>query len=100
MKLSSLPRRPLVLVALSIALVLLHAVLVRVMAQGDVAHVLLGAGNGMPPIGAAIVAALFVVVRVVAVVVVPGVILASIAELLAHVVVGPASCRPHADVGP
>ena len=41
-------------------LVAMHAALHHAMARGGVAHVLLGAGHGMPSAGAALLAALFV----------------------------------------
>lgn len=47
-------RRTAVKVALLVfATLLMHAFLVRAMAHGHVAHVLLGAGNAVPPLGAA-----------------------------------------------
>jgi hypothetical protein len=75
--------------ALALAVLLLHAVLVRAMAHGHVAHVLLGSGNAAPPIGAAVLAASLVAARFLALVVAPGVLLASFASLLAHGLVGP-----------
>lgn len=82
-------RRAVVALALSIATLVLHAVLVRAMAHGHVAHVLLGAGNAAPPLGAALLAGSLVIARFLALVVAPGVLLASIASLAAHVVAGP-----------
>lgn len=82
-------RRSVVVLVSSGALALVHLVLVRAMAEGHVAHVLLGAGNGVPPIGAALLAVLLVVVRFLTVVVVPGAALAAVASILAHHFVGP-----------
>jgi hypothetical protein len=79
------PRRALIVGALALGSVLLYAVLLRVMAHGHIAHVLLGSGNGAPPIGAALLAVSFVMVRFAAVVIAPGALLASGASLFAHV---------------
>lgn len=85
----TLRRSVLVLVG-SAVIALLHVVLVRAMAEGHVAHVLLGAGNGAPPLGAALLAILLVVVRFLTIVVVPGAALAAVASIAAHLFVGPA----------
>jgi hypothetical protein len=77
-------RRAIVVAALALGALLLHVVLVRAMAHGHVAHVLLGSGNAAPPLGAALLALSLVVVRFAAVVVAPGALLASAASLLAH----------------
>lgn len=83
-------RRRAVVVALLAALVVfLHFLLVRAMAHGHVAHVLLGSGNAVPPIGAALLAVTLVLVRFAAIVIAPGALLASAASLLAHAVMGP-----------
>ena len=82
-------RRSLVVLASSAAMALVHVVLVRAMAEGHVAHVLLGAGNGPPPVGAALLAVLLVVVRFLTIVVAPGAALAAIASIAAHRFVGP-----------
>ena len=50
----------------------LHEVLLRVLAHGHVAHVLLGAGSGMPPALAAAAAVAFMVLRFGVIVVLPG----------------------------
>ena len=85
-------RRSAVKVALlAFAILLVHVVLVRAMAHGHVAHVLLGAGNAVPPLGAAALAVSLVAVRFVAVVVVPGALLAVAASLVAHGFRGPMS---------
>ena len=52
-------RRSIVVLASSASIALVHLVLVRAMAEGHVAHVLLGAGNGPPPVGAALLAVLY-----------------------------------------
>jgi hypothetical protein len=82
-------RRAIVVAALAFVTLALHVVLVRAMAHGHVAHVLLGSGNSSPPIGPAALAISLVVVRVCAVVVSPGALLAAAASLLAHAIVGP-----------
>ncbi|MBX3213857.1 MAG: hypothetical protein KF850_17595 [Labilithrix sp.] len=82
-------RRPVVLTALSFGVLVLHHVLLRAMAHGHVAHVLLGAGNGPPPAGAAALAIALVVARFVLVMLVPGFLLAAAAEIAAYLLVGP-----------
>lgn len=82
-------RRAIVVAVLALLTVGLHAILVRSMAHGHVAHVLLGSGNAAPPLGAALLAVSLVLVRFGAVVVSPGALLAAGASLLAHVLVGP-----------
>jgi len=82
-------RRALHVIAFAFAAVLLDLVLVRAMAHGHVAHVLLGAGSSAPPIGPALLAIALVVARFAAVVIAPGALLASAASLLAHVLIGP-----------
>ncbi len=82
-------RRPVVLATISLVLLVAHHVLVRAMAHGHVAHVLLGAGNAPPPTDAAVLAIALVLVRFVSVVLVPGLLLAAAAELLAYLLVGP-----------
>jgi hypothetical protein len=59
------------------------------MAHGHVAHVLLGAGNAPPPASAAAVAIALVVIRFLTVIVVPGLLLAATAEVVAYLLVGP-----------
>lgn len=82
-------RRALVVGVLSLLVLALHVVLVRAMAHGHVAHVLLGSGNAAPPLGAALLAVSLVVVRLGAVVLAPGLLLASLASLAAHALFGP-----------
>jgi len=82
-------RRPLVLAIVSAVLLVAYFILVRAMAHGHVAHVLLGAGNGSIPTGAAALAIGLVVVRFVLVIFAPGLVLAAVAELTAYVLVGP-----------
>ena len=86
-------RRALVVALLALATILLDVVLVRAMAHGHVAHVLLGSGNAAPPIGAALLAVTLVLVRFAAIVVAPGALLASAASLLAHALMGPPRTR-------
>ena len=82
-------RRPAILTVISFVLLAVHHVLVRAMAHGHVAHVLLGAGNAPPPVGAATLAIGLVVVRLLTVLLVPGFLLAAAAELVAYFLVGP-----------
>jgi hypothetical protein len=82
-------RRPVVFTMISILCLTLHFVLLRVMAHGHIAHVLLGSGNAPPPTGAAILAIGLVIVRFVSVMLVPGLLLAAAAEILAYLLVGP-----------
>ena len=79
-------RRPVFLAVLSAVLLVSYLVLVRVMAHGKIAHVLLGGGASS---GDTAIAVMLVVVRFVTVVLVPGLVLASFAELAAYVLVGP-----------
>lgn len=79
-------RRPVLLASVSIVLLASYFVLIRAMAHGDVAHVLLG---GAAPTWAIALAITLVVVRFVTVILVPGLMLASFAELAAYVLVGP-----------
>jgi len=82
-------KRPLAFLAISVACLLLHHVLLRAMAHGHVAHVLLGAGNAPPPASAAAVAITLLVIRLLTVIVVPGLLLAAAAEIVAYLLVGP-----------
>lgn len=82
-------RRAIVVAVAALATLLLHFVLVRAMAHGHVAHVLLGSGNAAPPVGPALLAVSLVVVRLVAIVIVPGALLAVAASLAAHALRGP-----------
>jgi hypothetical protein len=82
-------RRAIIVAAASLATLVLHLLLVRAMAHGHVAHVLLGSGSALPPIGAALLATALVLVRFAAIVIAPGALLASAASLLAHAVMGP-----------
>jgi hypothetical protein len=79
-------RRALHVIAVASAIVAVHLVLVRAMAHGHVAHVLLGAGNAAPPAGAALLALSLVLVRFAAMVLVPGAVLAATASLIAQLV--------------
>jgi uncharacterized membrane protein YgcG len=88
-------RRSLVVGVLAVLTLAVHVVLVRLMAHGHVAHVLLGSGNAAPPIGAALLAVSLVVVRFAAVVIAPGALLAVLASLVAHALVGPPSSGGH-----
>ncbi len=82
-------RRPVVLTIVSFGCLAAHHVLLRAMAHGHVAHVLLGTGNAAPPTGAAALAIALVVARFVTVMLTPGLLLAAAAELIAYLLVGP-----------
>ncbi len=82
-------RRPTVLLAISVVFLALQHTLLRAMAHGHIAHVLLGVGNAPPPTGAAVLAISLLVVRFVSYIIVPGLLLAVAAELVAYVLVGP-----------
>jgi hypothetical protein len=82
-------RRPAALASVSLAALALHHVLLRAMAHGHAAHVLLGAGSGPPPRAAAALAVGLVVTRFVTVLLVPGLLLAATAEVTAYLLVGP-----------
>lgn len=78
------------LAILSVAFLLLHHVVVRVMAHGHIAHLLLlSSGTATPPPRAAAVAVGLVIGRFVSVMLVPGLLLAATAELAAYLLVGP-----------
>lgn len=87
-------RRAISVALVALATIALEILLVRVMAHGHVAHVLLGSGNSAPPLGAALLAVSLVVVRFAAVVIAPGALLAALASVVAHVVVGPLEPPP------
>lgn len=78
------PRRSVGVVVASIMVLALHEALLRAMAHGHVAHVLLGSGSSAPPLGAALLAIALVVVRLVAIVVVPGALLVAAVGLVGH----------------
>jgi hypothetical protein len=82
-------RRAVAVLGLVVVTLLAHEALVRAMAHGHVAHVLLGSGNASPPLGAAAMAVSLVVVRLLAIVVAPGAVLAALVSLLAHRLAGP-----------
>jgi hypothetical protein len=88
-------RHALVVLGLVVVTLLAHEALVRAMAHGHVAHVLLGSGNTSPPLGAAAMAVSLIVVRLLAIVVAPGAVLAALVSLLAHRLAGP----PAVDLG-
>lgn len=90
-------RRAVAVAVVALVLVVVHMALVRAMAHGHVAHVLLGSGSSAPPVGAALLAVSLVVVRFAAVVLAPGALLSALASLAAHVVVGPPRGDGHGD---
>ena len=77
------PRRTVIVAALSLAAMALHPVLLRAMAHGHVAHVLLGAGNSAPPLPAAALAVSLVLARTLAILLAPGALLACAVSLAA-----------------
>jgi hypothetical protein len=78
-----------VLLTVSLACLALQHVLLRSMAHGHIAHVLLGVGNAPPNARAAALAISLLGVRFVSYVIVPGLLLAVAAELVAYALVGP-----------
>jgi hypothetical protein len=88
-------RRAFIVSVTALVTIVVHLVLVRAMAHGHVAHVLLGSGNAAPPLGAAVLAISLVVARIGAIVLAPGALLAALVSVAAHVVRGPrGSSRP------
>jgi hypothetical protein len=81
--------RPIALAAISIVCLATQHVLLREMAYGHTAHVLLGAGHQAPPTRAAALAIALVIARLASYVLVPGLTLAAAAELAAWILVGP-----------
>jgi hypothetical protein len=63
----------------------LHLALVRVAVQENVAHLVLGAGNAAPPLAACALAVALVIVRLAALVIVPGALCAIAVTAVAHV---------------
>lgn len=91
-------RRPVILAAISLVCLLIHHVVVRIMAHGHVAHLLLSAGTATPPPRAAAVALTLVIGRFVSVLLVPGLLLAATAELAAYLLVGPTRAEDDEDL--
>ena len=79
-----LPRKSIGILVASIVIIVLDELLVRAMAHGHVAHVLLGAGSSSPPLGAALLAAALVIVRVLAIIAVPGALMTCAVGFTAH----------------
>jgi hypothetical protein len=86
-------RRAFIVSVTALVTIVVHLVLVRAMAHGHVAHVLLGSGNAAPPLGAAVLAISLVVARIGAIVLAPGALLAALVSVAAHVVRGPRVSR-------
>ncbi|HEY8077754.1 MAG TPA: hypothetical protein VIF62_26695 [Labilithrix sp.] len=82
-------RRAIVLLVLAAVVLGAHEILLAVASHAHVAHALLSAGNGPPPAGPAALALALVVVRVIAILLVPGAVLAALAAIVAHLAVGP-----------
>ncbi|HVJ90619.1 MAG TPA: hypothetical protein VM580_12510 [Labilithrix sp.] len=82
-------RRPVVLTTLSVVCLAIHYVLLRAMAHGHIADILLGSGDRTPPARATALALGLVIVRFVSVMLVPGFLLAAAAEVAAYLLVGP-----------
>jgi hypothetical protein len=89
-------RRPLILLAVAAAFLVAHAVLHRSVARGDAASVLL-ASAGTQGASSALLVVAFLVVRFISIVIVPGLLLAAAAEIVAYLLVGPK--RTDADHG-
>jgi hypothetical protein len=81
--------RPIALSVVSVISLTLQHILLRSLAYGHTAHVLLGAGHVTPPARAAATAIALVIARLVSYVLVPGLMLAAAAELAAWILVGP-----------
>jgi hypothetical protein len=79
-------RRSTVVLVGVLALLAAHELLLALAAHTRVAHALLGAGNGPPPVGPAVLAIALVAARLAAIVLVPGAALAALSSLVAHVV--------------
>jgi hypothetical protein len=79
-------RRPAILAAIALATFAVEHVLLRAMAHGHVAHVLLASGGSR---GATALAVALLVFRLVKYVVAPGLVLAAAAEIVAYLLVGP-----------
>jgi hypothetical protein len=75
--------------AVSCVCLLVHHIIVRVMAHGDVAPLLLSGAHTPPPARAAALTLTLVMSRFVSVLLVPGLLLAATAELAAYLLVGP-----------
>jgi len=84
-------RRSIILLVLAALTLVAHEIILSLASDAHVAHRLLA---GPPPIDAAILALALLVVRLVAIVLVPGAVLASVASLFAHVAVGPIDFSP------
>jgi hypothetical protein len=78
-------RRSTVVLGGGLVLLALHELVLAIAAHARVAHALLGAGNGPPPVGPAALAIALVVIRLAAIVLLPGAVLAALASLVAHV---------------
>lgn len=72
-----------VALVVSAVLLVVHPLLVRAMAHGHVAHALLGAGHRMPPASSVLLVVALLVARLLAIVVVPGLVLAAVTSLVA-----------------
>ena len=77
-------RSALWLTGVCLAILLAHPMLVAAMAHGHVAHVLLASGSTTPPVGPAALAVTLVLVRLFAIVLAPGLLLAALVSLAAH----------------
>ena len=67
-----------------VVLLAVHPLLVHAMAHGHVAHVLLASGGTTPPVGPAALAISLVVVRLFAIVLAPGLLLAAATSIAAR----------------
>lgn len=82
-------RRPVAFALASLGCLLVHHVVVRIMAHDRVAHDLLSSAQITPSPHAAALVVTLAIGRFVSVMLVPGLLLAAAAELLAYLVVGP-----------
>ena len=77
-------KRALLLMGVCVGSFVLEPLLVHAMAHGHVAHVLLGSGATMPPVGPAAIAIALVGVRLFAIVLAPGLLLGALVILAAN----------------
>lgn len=82
-------RRPVVLATIAIVFLVCHHVLLRKLAHDNGVNALLAAGNATELGWTACLAIALAIVRLVTFLVVPGLLLAAAAELVAYLLVGP-----------
>jgi hypothetical protein len=79
-------KRPAIFAAIALVAFVIEHVLLRAMAHGHVAHVLLASGGSR---GDTVLAVALLVSRLVKYVLAPGLVLAAAAEIVAYLLVGP-----------